>query len=94
MLEPKRTGTNKDINIHINFARNGVVVRGDRYDNNNEVGMNSCEYVYSSLEEALAEIPSIYSALEQGKEVVNEDTLKEEEQVINKSSQEEKENAY
>lgn len=58
----------KELSISISFAKNGVTVRANcHYEQEKGMKYMSEEYVYKSLEDALAEIPSIVSVFKQEK---------------------------
>lgn len=79
---PKKTesGLEKPVDIHIRVVRNGVTVEGSCED-------ERMEYVYTSLEKALKEVPGLVSVLDEEKKKVSEDELDAEEKRINASGE-------
>lgn len=71
--------------ITITGARNGVTVIGRREDAEQEL-----RYVYTNLNKALREIKSLVSVLDDKKEKVTDESLKEEEEDINEKARKEK----
>ncbi len=56
-----------ELDINIRFAKNGIVVNGHAYGEGLSTNTRSEDetYVYSTLEEALQEIPSLVSVLKE-----------------------------
>lgn len=58
--------TDTPIRVTVEMVRNGVIVEG--YPKSNGVGGDVLKYTYDSLDEAIKELPAIFSVLKDGKE--------------------------
>jgi hypothetical protein len=83
MPKATKSGLEKPVDISIRVVRNGVSVTGCKE------GKDSLEYVYSSLEKALREVPGIVSVLGQDDKEVTKSELDKEEERINSSQERE-----
>jgi hypothetical protein len=89
MEKPKESKLEPIVEVHMRVVANGVVVTGKRCDDYAEGPVDKeYEFVYTTIDKALKEVPSLVSTLKEDSRKPTKRELDEEEERINKGEEE------